>query len=478
MYYWVRQNNRVIGPFPKETVERWIHLNILTSLDEVSTDQQHWEVLRKSAFWSTPKVILKEVPRVEHVEAVEEIQAADEPSIISSLEARGEAVRSDVDNDVNDLINQLKASLEVVEQEKAKRITPSATSTSFGDEFLEHERDGGEDDTTENYFEPEDVVEPVYQLKTFQEELEEQKATTKQGVNVAMKEFSFSKSVFGSLFSWEAPAELKEIFEGRRLTPSNFSMPRTWLWGRVLLASIGLALLLGIMARYNALAIPGFGLLSAFSVPVAITILFLELDVTRSVSIWRVICGFIIGGVLSLIITQLIHTLPVVEELTDLLKASVAGLTEEPAKALILLFLVHNEKRYPYVLNGVLWGAVVGAGFAAFENAGYVLLLGGDYTELYWLALIRSVLSPFMHIVWTAAIGGAFWMARGLDAFEMGKCLFSWRVLGTLAISIGLHMLWNSGRGFSIIGITFFAIAGWKMVIYFLNVGYKQLRAL
>ena len=106
------------------------------------------------------------------------------------------------------------------------------------------------------------------------------------------------------------------------------------------------------------------------------------------------------------------------------------------------------------------------------------MLLGGDYTELYWLALIRSVLSPFMHIVWTAAIGGAFWMARGLDAFEMGKCLFSWRVLGTLAISIGLHMLWNSGRGFSIIGITFFAIAGWKMVIYFLNVGYKQLRAL
>ena len=478
MYYWVRQNNRVIGPFPKETVERWIHLNILTSLDEVSTDQQHWEVLRKSAFWCTPKVILKDVPRAEHVEAKEEIQAADEPNISSSLEARGETVLSDVENEVNDFINQLKTSLEEVEQKKAERIAPVATSRAFGDEFLEPERNGIEDDTTENHFESEDVVEPVYQLKTFQEELEEQKATTKQGVNVAMEAFSFSKSVFGSLFSWEAPAELKEIFEGRRLTSSSFRMPRTWLWGRVLLASIGLTLLLGIMARYNALAIPGFGLLSAFSVPVAIVILFLELDVTRSVSIWRVICGFIIGGVFSLIITQLIHTLPVVEELTSLLKASVAGLTEEPAKALILLVLVHNEKRYPYVLNGVLWGAVIGAGFAAFENAGYVLWLSENYTELYWLALIRSVLSPFMHIVWTASIGGALWMARGLDAFDMGRCLFSWRVLGALAVSVGLHMLWNSGLRISIVGIAIFAISGWKMVIYFLNVGYKQLRAL
>jgi RsiW-degrading membrane proteinase PrsW (M82 family) len=190
-----------------------------------------------------------------------------------------------------------------------------------------------------------------------------------------------------------------------------------------------------------------------------------------------VICGFVVGGVFSVMFTHLVHSLPIVEQLTDVLKASVAGLTEEPAKALILLFLVHNEKRYPYVLNGVLWGAVIGAGFAAFENAGYVLWLSGNYSELYRIALLRSGFSPFMHIVWTAAIGGALWMARGQAAFDAGRCLFSWRVLGTVAISIALHMLWNTGRGFSIIGVAFFAVIGWRMVIYFLNVGYKQLRA-
>ena len=487
MNYWVRQKNRVIGPFPKETVERWVRLNILTSLDEVSTDQRHWEVLRKSAFWNTPRPRLKQVHEMPESGVVERPQDVTNPtsmidgdSTALSLEDCGDAFNFITEEDVRSVTYQLKTYQEEIEQKKSAAVEEVACPLSQNPlmkETSDWKVAGEASDVLEDDVEYEDAKEPVYQLKTFQEELEERKTTQKENGDTSAENFSFSKSVFGSLFSWEPPAALKDILEGRKLTTSSFDMPQAWLWGRVLFVSIGLAVLLGVMARYNGLAIPGFGLLSAFSVPVALVVLFLELDVTRSVSIWRVFCGFVVGGVFSLLVTHLVHTLPVVTQLTDLLKASVAGLTEEPAKALILLFLVNNEKRYPYVLNGVLWGAVVGAGFAAFENAGYVLYLSETYTELYWLALLRSALSPFMHIVWTASIGGALWMARGRDAFEGGKCLLSWRVLGTLAISIALHMLWNSGRGFSIVGIAFFAIAGWRMVIYFLNVGYKQLRA-
>ena len=35
-----------------------------------------------------------------------------------------------------------------------------------------------------------------------------------------------------------------------------------------------------------------------------------------------------------------------------------------------------RSTRYKYILNGILFGATVGAGFACFETAGYALNMG------------------------------------------------------------------------------------------------------
>ncbi|MFK9090737.1 PrsW family glutamic-type intramembrane protease [Bacillus salipaludis] len=60
------------------------------------------------------------------------------------------------------------------------------------------------------------------------------------------------------------------------------------------------------------------------------------------------------------------------------------GIAEELAKAVTVIYFVRRLK-YKYILNGLLLGAAVGAGFAAFETAGYALrgLLSGNIQTLY-----------------------------------------------------------------------------------------------
>ncbi len=52
------------------------------------------------------------------------------------------------------------------------------------------------------------------------------------------------------------------------------------------------------------------------------------------------------------------------------------GLIEEAAKAIIVAVFLFKSKRSNYILDGLLIGAAVGTGFAAFETAGYILRFG------------------------------------------------------------------------------------------------------
>lgn len=61
MTYWTRKNGRVEGPFPSEQVRRRINLNLLASLDEVSTDCRHWARLRDTELWNPVRTVPEEV---------------------------------------------------------------------------------------------------------------------------------------------------------------------------------------------------------------------------------------------------------------------------------------------------------------------------------------------------------------------------------------------------------------------------------
>jgi RsiW-degrading membrane proteinase PrsW (M82 family) len=102
--------------------------------------------------------------------------------------------------------------------------------------------------------------------------------------------------------------------------------------------------------------------------------------------------------------------------------------------------------------DGMVLGATVGFGFAALESSGYALaaLFVVQGHRLYLsldsvvvTELIRGVLSPFGHGMWSAIVGGTIFAA----ARRHGRLRFAWSIVGAyLAVAL-LHAIFDSLSG-------------------------------
>ena len=252
--------------------------------------------------------------------------------------------------------------------------------------------------------------------------------------------------------------------------------PKPWFFFRVL---IFLALVyFGFYAAFeqfeNIKLIPGLIMMGSLAVPLATVILFFELNVTRNVSFNRVLMLVASGGVVSLFVALAGFQ---VSNL-DWLGASSAGIVEEIGK-LLAVIIVARSFRGKYILNGLLFGAAVGAGFAFFESAGYAF----DYLErtnslhvMFDTIQTRAFLTPFGHVAWTAIAAAALWRVKGDRPFQVGMLLDS-TFLKTMAIPMLLHMLWNSPFQLPFelnhLGI---GIVGWFVVFGLVQQGLHQIR--
>ena len=141
-----------------------------------------------------------------------------------------------------------------------------------------------------------------------------------------------------------------------------------------------------------------------------------------------------------------------------------APVVEEGAKALIL-FAVYRWRRAEFdgVLDGIVYAAMVGLGFAFTENIlyyGRTALEGG--VPLAATFFVRGVLSPFAHPVFTGITG----VGLGLAALRTGV---SRRIIPVVALlgAIFLHSLWNTSAGIGG-GVGFFAVYFLVMIPVFL----------
>jgi RsiW-degrading membrane proteinase PrsW (M82 family) len=225
----------------------------------------------------------------------------------------------------------------------------------------------------------------------------------------------------------------------------------------------------------NTNLIPGLIMVGSFAVPIATLIFFVEINARRNVSLYQVIRLLFLGGILSIIFSLILF------ELTANLKlgwlgASVAGMVEEPGK-LLALFIVVNIPKYKYKLNGLLFGAAIGTGFAAFESAGYALRQGLISTDMMKdTIMVRGMLSPFGHIAWTAMCGAALWRVKGESkfAFEMVK---DERFLKVFGFAVVLHMLWNTSWNFPFYSkFVILGVAAWVLIFALIQDGLKELR--
>ena len=124
----------------------------------------------------------------------------------------------------------------------------------------------------------------------------------------------------------------------------------------------------------------------------------------------------------------------------SLLPAVLIALIEEPAKLLGVLWIL-SQPSLRFRMDGLIYGAAAGMGFAAFETALYGLARVDFVAALLGTLWLRAVLSPFTHGTWTAIVSATIVRQRA-----QGQVHGIPRVLAAFGCVVVLHSLWNWRR--------------------------------
>jgi protease PrsW len=222
---------------------------------------------------------------------------------------------------------------------------------------------------------------------------------------------------------------------------------RTWL--RIFLTGLALWLLTVLVTFLtgNPNLVPTLVLLGSFLVPVTFVVWAFGRRHSGEVTAELLFSTFVTGGVLGVLAASLLESY--------LLHPSAwlflgVGLIEEAVKLLALAFLT-RRLAHKYASDGIVLGAAVGFGFAAFESAGYAFTAlfteqGLSLMQLVQTELLRGLLAPVGHGLWTAILGGVLFSASGREHFALtGRLLFSY-----LGVSV-LHALWDSMHSIALV---------------------------
>ncbi len=252
-------------------------------------------------------------------------------------------------------------------------------------------------------------------------------------------------------------------------TGSNESPARNWAprWWLVLL--IGMALWIATVVTsfltYNLILLPTIVLLGSFVVPVTGVVWYLDHDPSHALSPGRVFAAFILPAVLGALAASLLEFLFVKGPgLVGMLKV---GFIEEFVKGLAVVLFALGLRSYS-TRDGVVLGATVGFGFAALESSGYALaslfvVQGGHlYLSLQSVVLtelVRGLLAPFGHGLWTAILGGVIFHAA-----RNGRLRPAWSIaVAYVGVSL-LHAAFDSFGG--VPGYIVISIVGLVPLVY------------
>ena len=298
------------------------------------------------------------------------------------------------------------------------------------------------------------------------------------------KNYVTFKDLFKNTFKKHTEEELDSVFVCgskdttpalKDIDPKNAS---AWVYFKILIFFLiaYIPVRIGFISYGNANFLPAMIMLAAFAVPVTILIFFFEINLFRNIPFYKVMKYFILGGGLSLILAILFFSLDFNTDITTYFGALMVGLIEEVAKATIVAIFLFKSKKSNYILDGLLIGAAVGAGFAAFETAGYILRYGlsnGLGTMLQVIKL-RGFLAPGGHVAWAAIEGAALMYVKGFEKLDK-KHLNDKRFLLICLIPIVLHGVWDMPikTPYYLLQIVLTVLA-WLVIIYFINLGLKQ----
>jgi RsiW-degrading membrane proteinase PrsW (M82 family) len=225
---------------------------------------------------------------------------------------------------------------------------------------------------------------------------------------------------------------------------ARLQWPRVFLGGLLLWA----ATVLVTFWTGNANLVPTVILLGSFLVPATFVIYSFERHADEVVTTQRLFTAFLYGGVLGVLGASILEAQFL--EQPSLRTYVGVGLIEEAAKLAALWLVAWRLPRYT-MRDGIVLGAAVGFGFAALETAGYSFnalftMQGLSLENLVETEVLRGVLTPVGHGLWTAIAGGALFAA----AASRGRLRLTGAVLGWYLVVALLHGLWDASRGIAV----------------------------
>lgn len=310
--------------------------------------------------------------------------------------------------------------------------------------------------------------------------------------------------LFGRVFSHTEGRETEQEFivGTRGTTPALSELEDGWpharvCW-RVLAGALGTYLLLqlGWTQFHNPNRIPAMMVVGSFVVPLAVVIFFFEMNTPRNISVYQVGKMMLFGGALGIIANAVAGQIVTGSGTGQIIPSLLTGIAEETAKAMALLLLI-RKTRYRWQLNGLLFGAAVGAGFAGFESAGYAFkpvweYAGASFDDIAELVqrniTVRGLLAPGGHVIWTAMIASGIWKVKGNRPFSIAMLADRVVVRRWLAAVI-LHGIWDSDLVVSFFGRLFgettcvyaqsmvLSLAGWYIIFAILKQALSEVAA-
>ena len=324
------------------------------------------------------------------------------------------------------------------------------------------------------------------------------------------------KDTFSNVFKKHSRKEAERIFIGGTTftTPREGDIaatwPRPWLFSRILVFFIATYVLLYFLQSVNELKPSYVALIfiGALAVPFSTLIFFFECNAPRNISFWSVLQMLFIGGVLSLIATMFLNRFTAAVSVGWFLPLMTA-IVEELAKLAALAVFV-KILRPRYILNGLLIGGAIGAGFAVFETAGYgfdaltnvkaivqdsnctpqmtfdEIIQTCGFPAMNSILILRGWMSIGGHVAWAAITGAALLIAMNGDKLQTRHFLDR-RFLSLFWIPIVLHTAWDLGlipqlRYNAVINSNLYRliliVLAWTVLFVIINSGLQQISRL
>jgi RsiW-degrading membrane proteinase PrsW (M82 family) len=214
----------------------------------------------------------------------------------------------------------------------------------------------------------------------------------------------------------------------------------------------------------DTILLPTVVMLGSFVVPLTWLMRRIELDVARDdapdLPLPLILRTFVYGGVTGVLSSALLETW--------LLRFSGqafyigVALIEEAVKLVVLWWLTRRLRGHS-MIDGMILGATVGFGFAAFESSGYALNAlysssGESLGALVSVEAVRGLIAPVSHGLWTAIAGAVFFRERANGRFRITGAL-----VAAYALVSSLHALWDLApalaRGFTLLAVG----KGWQL---------------